>query len=129
MALTESRRMENDLGSFETADELNLFPNGKRCFYCGQFLRDAADERSVVWSGSDMASTTIFLHTTCAVELGTHLIKDGMIGDRPEVTYNQIKGFIDVRELPYAQRRWTYALPVRPDDEPDDRAVIVSMED
>lgn len=62
----------------EIHEGFDLYPNGKPCFYCHQTLGDAADDRTVYWSGS---TTEIYLHPVCAIQLGTHLIKDGMIAE------------------------------------------------
>jgi hypothetical protein len=60
--------------SVEHAERLGLYPNGKRCVYCGHALRDAADEHSIY---TLVASGIVFLHPHCAVELGQRLVNEG----------------------------------------------------
>lgn len=43
---------------------------GHRCFFCGEFLQDAA----VMWSGND--GQTIYLHCTCVYSWLPGLLRD-----------------------------------------------------
>lgn len=70
----------------------DLYPNGKRCFICGEILGDAVEDHTVYWHGYishqsgdllDDLSVNIFLHPTCAITFGAHLSKDGLIAQKP----------------------------------------------
>lgn len=51
-----------------------------RCFFCGDHL---PSEEVVYWHGSDEEGQEIWLHPECAVRLGAHLAKDGLIKRMP----------------------------------------------
>lgn len=52
-----------------------IFQNGRRCFYCHDVMRDAAEEPGVMWAGS---GHEIFLHAACAVSFAHHVSTDGL---------------------------------------------------
>lgn len=52
-----------------------------RCFLCGDHLPSV---EVVYWHGSDEKGQEIWLHPDCAVKLGSHLIKDGLVKKMPD---------------------------------------------
>lgn len=90
MGFAPSRRLAATSGDYlddidvRVNEQLGSYPNGRRCFYCGEVLRDANDERTVYWR-SEEDERAIFFHPRCAQTLGGHLIKDGILAEKPHL--------------------------------------------
>jgi hypothetical protein len=62
-------------------EALGLYPNGKRCLYCGTLLRDAADEHTLFVK---LDAGYVFLHPACARQLGAFLLERSLGVDDDE---------------------------------------------
>mgnify|MGYP001615990403 CR=1 FL=1 len=74
----------------EAARLIGLLPPPYDCFYCGGELGEP--RAGAYWAGID---SVILLHGGCAVELGTHLVKDGMLTERHVPTW--LRQYLDKR--------------------------------